>query len=151
MLPLCVVLALLGVLYTAISLRRGRRGRVVQGVGLTLAPVGLYLSGLLRLLWDGVGAVLNWVGSTAFSSVIWIGLGLLGLALVLWVVGGVVARRSPRKATKAAAATPPAVSGGRRPTAAQGAVPAQQAKKPAQPVDDDMAEIEALLKSRGIE
>jgi hypothetical protein len=69
------------------------------------------------------------------------------------VVGGVIARRTPkrtradRKSGTATAAgttttTTKAVSG-------RGAAPAQQRQAPAQ--DDDMAEIEALLKSRGIE
>jgi hypothetical protein len=140
LLPVCAVLALLGVVFTAIAWRRGRRGRVVQDVALTLAPIGLYLSGLLRLLWEGVAAVVSWATTTVFSPRTWTGLAVLGLCAVLWLVGAVVVRRSPAR-QRAVATSPKAkpVSAGPRPAS------------PAKDQDEDMAEIEALLKSRGIE
>ena len=45
LLPLCVGLTLLGVIATGIAWRRGNRGRVIQGIGLALAPIALYFSG----------------------------------------------------------------------------------------------------------
>ena len=108
LLPLCVGLTLLGVIATGIAWRRGNKGRVVQGVGLALAPLALYFSGLLRLLWNGVVAVGRWAAEIVFSPAVWLGLSLLGLCVVLWVVGGFVARRFPtkRKAVDAQAQTP---------------------------------------------
>jgi hypothetical protein len=169
LLPLCVGLTLLGIIATGVAWRRGNKGRVIQGVALALAPIALYFSGLLRLLWNGVVAVGTWASNVIFSPAIWFGLSLLGLCLVLWVVGSIVARRFPSKAkSKGSApaaggrASSPAVGGSAsRGTVAQNAAtkgngaakgsarkgaPASQA-----PVDDEMAEIEALLKSRGIE
>ena len=152
MLPLCVGLALLGVVLTGIAWRRGNRGRVIQGVGLALAPVALYLSGLLRLLWDGLVAVLGWASRIVFSPAVWLGLALLGLCLVLWVVGGIVARRSPgRRARRRVPDQQPAALPARGAVGAQpaGGKPAGPRGQP--PVDDELAEIEALLKARGIE
>jgi hypothetical protein len=155
LLPLCVGLTLLGIIATGIAWRRGNKGRVVQGIGVALAPVALYFSGLLRLIWDGVVAVGEWASNVILSPAIWFGLGLLGLCVVLWVVGGLIARRFPgkRKQKKVAPAgtEAAAVSGSAgRSSASQGKAPAaKSAGKP--PVDDDMAEIEALLKSRGID
>jgi len=169
LLPLCVGLTLLGIIATGVAWRRGNKGRVIQGVALALAPVALYFSGLLRLIWNGVVAVGTWASNVIFSPAIWFGLSLLGLCLVLWVVGSIVARRFPGKAKSKASAP---AAGGRaaslavKGSAASGAVaqsstaenngsgrggakkgaPASQA-----PVDDEMAEIEALLKSRGID
>src|ERR687898_353792 len=110
LLPLCVGLTLLGIIATGVAWRRGNKGRVVQGVGLALAPIALYFSGLLRLLWNGIVAVGTWASTLIFSPAIWFGMALLGLCVVLWVVGGMVARRSaPRtkgaKATSGQAAT----------------------------------------------
>jgi hypothetical protein len=150
LLPLCVGLTLLGIIATGIAWRRGNKGRVVQGVALALVPIALYFSGLLRLLWNAIVAFGTWASTLVFSPAIWFGMALLGLCVVLWVVGGFVARRSaPRtnetKETKAAS--------GRSTTAA---VPAkgQSGRAPARKepeVDPELAEIEALLKSRGIE
>lgn len=138
---------MLGVIITGLAWRRGNKGRVVQGVGLALAPVALYFSGLLRLLWNGVVAVGTWASGVILSPAVWVGLLLLALCVVLWVVGGFVAGRSPkntRTSTSKAVAAPAKAGAARTPAVGK------QAKQ-APPVDDDMAEIEALLKSRGID
>ena len=100
LLPLCVGLSLLGVIATGIAWRRGNKGRVIQGVGLALAPIALYFSGLLRLLWNAAIAFGTWASKIIFSPAVWFGLSLLGLCIVLWVVGGMVARRSPAAKSK---------------------------------------------------
>jgi hypothetical protein len=144
LLPLCVGLALLGVIATGIAWRRGNKGRVIQGIGIALAPIALYFSGLLRLLWDGIVAFGTWASKIILSPAVWFGLSLLGLCVVLWVIGGLIARRSPSAKSKAVTAESTANS-----------LPAKKAtRKPRQsepPIDEEMAEIEALLKSRGIE
>ncbi len=163
LLPICVALSLLGVIVTGVAWRQHRTGRAIQGVGLVIAPVALYLSGLLRVVWDFVVGVVAWAGRLAFSPPVWIGLGLLGLAVVLWVVGGVLAKRSAvrRRADPAVGSKKgaPAVASGRSSTASGatsgsgGSTIKRPAKKgaAAEPADPEMAEIEALLKSRGID
>jgi len=158
LLPLCVGLTLLGVIATGIAWRRGNKGRVVQGIGLALAPIALYFSGLLRLLWDDIVAIGNWASKIIFSPAVWFGLSLLALCLVLWVVGGIVARRSPAAKSKAVGKADgkqalPAQSAKAQSANAQSAKQSKAAKttRNAPPIEDEMAEIEALLKSRGIE
>jgi hypothetical protein len=144
LLPLCVGLSLLGLIATGVAWRRGNKGRVIQCVALALVPIALYFTGLLRLIWAAVAAIGHWVEGVVFSPAVWFGIVLLGVCIVLWVVGGMVARRSATKKKAATAAAPKqvAASRGRTPVAAKQASP---------PVDDDFAEIEALLKKRGIE
>ncbi len=151
LLPLCVGLSLLGLILTGVAWRRGRRGRVVQAAGLALAPIALYLTGLLGLLWNAVVAVGSWAARIVFSPAVWVGLSLLGVCVVLWVVGGTIARRAPaptsKKAITTSAAAPSKV-------AAVAGAPAQAKRQPRpSAVEDDpeLAEIEALLKKRGIE
>ena len=163
LLPLCVALTLVGLVITALAWRRGRRGRVVQGLGLAIAPVALYFTHLLRLVWDAVVAIVAWATRIVFSPTVWIGFALLGLCVVLWVVGGLIARHSAparvSRAEKAAAVatgsdprqvtagkTQPAARSGRKSGAKSSAKPSGSGD-----VDPEMAEIEALLKSRGID
>jgi hypothetical protein len=143
LLPICVGLTLLGVIATGVAWRRGSRGRVIQGIGVALAPIALYFTGLLRVIWDTVVNVFTWAGSIVFSPAIWFGLSLLGVCIVLWVVGGMVTRRS---ATRSAGKSPakPVTRGSAKPGTAV-------APSAASNDDDDMAEIEALLKKHGIE
>ena len=154
LLPLCIGLSLIGLVITVIAFTRGHRGRAVQGLALALAPVGLYLTGLLLLVWDAVVAVVRWATGNVFDLKAWIGFGVLALCIVLWLVGRVLARRGRRRAKVVAAETKgqSQVAAGKAPAGqpagrTTGKAPAQQ---PA-PQDDDMAEIEALLKSRGIQ
>jgi hypothetical protein len=142
---LCVGLSLLGVIATGFAWRRGNKGRVIQGVGLALAPIALYFSGLLRLLWNAAIAVGTWASKIVFSPPVWFGLSLLGLCIVLWVVGGLLARRS-------SAAKSNEISAQSRTNALPAKKPAGKPGRSQQPpIDEEMAEIEALLKSRGIE
>ena len=154
LLPLCIGLSLIGVVITVIAFARGRRGRAVQGLALALAPVGLYLTGLLLLVWDAVVAIVRWATGNVFDLKSWIGFGVLALCVVLWLVGGVLARRGRRRAKAVAAETKGQgrVGAGQpeRQPAGRGAAKGSAKQQPA-PQDDDMAEIEALLKSRGIQ
>jgi hypothetical protein len=145
LLPLCVGLSLLGVIATGIAWRRGNKGRVIQGVGLALAPIALYFSGLLRLIWNAAVAFGSWASKIIFSPAVWFGLSLLGLCIVLWVVGGFIGRRSAAAKSSEVSAQP-----------TSSALPAKKAaskqgRSQQPPIDEEMAEIEALLKSRGIE
>ncbi len=159
LLPLCIGLALIGVIVAGVAWRRGSRGRVVQGIGIALAPIALYATGLLRLVWDAVVALVGWASSIIFSPSMWFGISLLGLCVVLWVVGGLLTRRAVTKGASTTATTPaggrPAVGTG-GPAAAKTTTktPAKKSaakgKAPAQEVDPEMAEIEAILKNRGI-
>lgn len=156
LLPLAAGLTLLGVLVAVLSFRRGRRGRLLQGLALALLPAALYLTGLLGLVWDAVVAVVRWASSNVFDLAAWVGFGLLAVCVVLWVVGGVVVRRSPSaKEVRAARAEKAAAKGqgqvAAAPSARPGTAPTKARKAQPAPQDDDMAEIEALLKSRGIQ
>ena len=151
LLPLAAGLTLLGLLIAILAGRRGRKGRMVQGIGLALFPLALYLTGLLGLVWDAVVAVGRWASSTVLSPTIWAGFALLAVCVVLWVVGGIVARRTPKRTRADRKAAAPAAGAGvtKAVNGRSSGSASQQKQAPAQ--DDDMAEIEALLKSRGIE
>jgi hypothetical protein len=82
------------------------------------------------------------------SPVTWTGIGLAGFGVVLIVLGGVLRDRQLGRAAGTAAVTdgPRASRGRDLPEASSTRAPRQEPV-----VDDDMAEIEALLKKRGIQ
>lgn len=143
LLPLCISLATLGLVVAIILWLRNRRSRATQALGFAVLPVGLYLTGLLGLVIDAVAALGRWASSLIFNPAVWAGFGLLGLAIVLWVVGGIIARRSPRPSRTDQT---PVTSGDRRPAVTKSSPPATAAAP-----DDGFDEIEELLRKRGIE
>ncbi|SDT13515.1 hypothetical protein [Microlunatus soli] len=150
LLPICVAIALIGVILAGLAWRRGRKGRVLQAAALVIIPFGLYLTGFLRVLWDAVVDIVRWAFRLVISPSLWIGVSLIGLCVVLFVIGLLVNRfgADPKPKEKpvkgGAAGAKPAVGA---PKAAGAAKSGKQ-----QPESDpEMDEIEALLKSRGIE
>ena len=135
---LALALAILGGLYTWQAWRRRGPGAAVRGAGLTMLPIGLWLMGALSLAGRIVAAIGHWMVSLVFSPIVWIGVIITAVAIVLMGVGGLVARRTTGRTAgrTTAASLPKPVGKGSRP---QPAI-----------VDDDMAEIEALLKKRRI-
>ncbi|QGN33188.1 hypothetical protein [Microlunatus sp. Gsoil 973] len=151
LLPLCVAIALIGVILAGLAWRRGNKGRVVQAAALVIVPFGLYLTGLLTVLWNWAVELVRWAVHLVFSPLHWIGFGILALSVVLFVIGAVLARLTGGTKTDTKAKQTKQVSG--KPSGSGGRTPtkAVAGRKQQADVDPELAEIEALLKSRGIE
>lgn len=135
---LTVILTLLGLVGTVAFWRL--RGPVagLRMLAVSLLPAAAYLTGTLRLLWEIGAAVVGWAARLTFSPLMWLGLGVAATALVLFVVAGVLARRGvgARDRRRELPEEP-----SRRPARTTKQAPAE---------DDDMADIEAILKRHGI-
>jgi len=118
-----------------------RRGPVsgLRGVAWSLLPLAAGLTGVLRLGWEITDAVVGWAGRLVFSPVVWLGLVVAAVSAVLFVVTGFAARRRAAKAPAAPAAVTPGPDPATRARAPKGAA-----------VDPDLADIEELLRRRGI-
>ena len=139
---LTLTLTALGAVYTYWAFRN--RGAVagLRGVGITLLPLGLLLTDTLRMVTRIANAVGSWVGNWVWSPTTWIGLIVLGVSVTSFVVAGVLRSRQVGAASGAPA----------KQRAADPALPPSRGRRAAPAVaDDDMADIEALLKRRGIE
>lgn len=170
LLIVCLVLSVVGLLLTLLFFLRGRRGRAFQAMALLFAPIGLYLTGAARLLVDGLQALWRWARDLTPDLTIWIGVALVALAILCWIIGSPWAahsrtRRAIDKATgKSSATTAPTSAAGtataagtstaggqgadtRRPRKAQ----RNEKPKPNETADEDIDDIEAILKKRGIE
>jgi hypothetical protein len=158
--PLCAGLTGLGLVGSWVALRRRGAGAGLRGVAWSLLPLAAYLTGAVEMLWRIGTAIADWVGGFVFSPRVWSGVIVTGLAVLLFVVSGALRRRgSGRSGARVEATGRPAVgpgAAGRQPAADQGALERAPAGRAAAPrkgkadVDDEFAEIEEILRRRGI-
>lgn len=141
-----VVIATLCVVGLVLLWLRQRRARGVQLALAGVAVVGLHVSGLMALLWEGTKRMWSWSAQSLGETPTQIGLGLIALGVVGIVVVGIVARRhaekQPRKQTGGSDAGPQP-----HPASVSASSP-QSSQSPA--ADSEMDEVEAILKNRGI-
>ena len=148
---LTVILTLAGLVGTVVFWRV--RGPVagLRMLAVTLLPAAAYLTGTLRLIWEIGDAFVSWALRLAFSPAVWLGVILAAASLSLFFLAGVLRRRG---AGKASSGSPKGAAKG---TTAQ-ALPRRTSQPPARSTgttgagadDDDMADIEAILKRHGI-
>ena len=139
---LALSLSVVGGIYTWWALRHRGVVAAVRGAGLTLLPIAAWLTGLLQVVGEIGDSLSNWLARLVFSPSTWLGMIIGFVAIVL--IGGarMVARRGqPDKADK------PDKSAVRR-TPSPKAVALTKSTDPL--IDDEMAEIQAILKKRGI-
>ena len=153
---LTAALTVAGAIWTWIAFRRRGAANGLRALGFTLLPAAAWLTGTLEMVVEITGSVTDWATSLVFDVRTWVGVGLGGLAVVLWLVSGWI--RDRQLARGQAAGTPrqrrasDSSSGGSEGAGALPASGARSGSRAGGPVlDDDMADIEALLKKRGIE
>lgn len=129
---LTLALTLLGGIWTWYAYQRRGLPAALKGAGITLLPLAAYLTKSLQMLTRIVDAVADWATTLVFSPFVWLGVITAGVAVVLFGAGRALEVRR--------GGAPPAVAAGAKPPRGRG--------KPA--IDDDLDEIEALLRKRGI-
>jgi hypothetical protein len=153
---LTAALTVAGAIWTWIAFRRRGAANGLRALGFTLLPAAAWLTGTLEMVVEIAGSVTDWATSLVFNVLTWTGIGLAGLAAVLFVVSGFIRDRqlgraqsgkAGRKARKGSGEVGPAPSGATQ----RGSLPPSSGTAGRSPIDDDLADIEALLKKRGIE
>ena len=143
-----LALTIVGLLVSVAVWRRRGPATGIRAVAWSLLPLAAGLTGTLQLLWRIGSLVGGWALRVVFSPVVWLGIALAGVSLVLFVVTGVLrakgvgrrGRRGPAAEQKPAAS----VTGGK-------AAPGLTGGKPSAPAeDDDMTDVEKILKRHGI-
>ena len=176
-LPLTAGLTVLGLLLSYVILRRSGVRPALRVAAVSLLPIAAYLTGATEMLWK-IGTAIGQFGTGfAFSTTKWVGVGVTGLAIALFLAaGGRQRRKASREARRAAqgrqeddAATHgadrrDALTGARAPatravattqspvpaTRKSEAAPARASRKAAPADDDDLKDIEDILRKRGI-
>jgi hypothetical protein len=142
---LALALTLVGGTWTWLTYRRRGLTPALRAGAVTLLPLAAWLTGVLELLTEIGGAVGDWALDLAFSPSMWAGVGLAGLAVVLFVVSGFL--RNREVGTKPREPRAPRTAGADRRQLPSGP---NAPEPPVSGVDAEMAEIEAILRKRGI-
>jgi hypothetical protein len=175
-LPLALGLTVLGLVLSYLTYRRRGLRPAMMGTAWSLLPIAAYLTGAIEMLWK-VGVAIGQFGSGfVFSPMKWAGIGVTGLAFALFLAaGGRTRRRAAREARRAARAERKSEAEGQSAPAALGrakttpgtqilpterqrvpvdraaaATSAKGSRKATVPDDDDMKDIEDILRKRGI-
>jgi len=160
----CGGLTALGLAASLPAFGRRGAGAGLRGVAWSLLPMVAYLTGVAGLLWKLGTAVSHWALGFVFSPKVWAGVALAGLAAVLFVASGALRRRAPasRPRSRPGAGLPAGASasaGGRalEPGTRTQPLPSSKGKGKAKAgaragagLDDDFAEVEEILRRRGI-
>ncbi len=145
-----VALTAVGLVLSAAVWRRRGVASGVRGVAWSLLPLAAAMTGLLRVVWEVADSVSSWAVRLVFSPTVWAGIIVAGVSATLFVVSGFLRRRTPEGRSRRERKERKAADGGSSPAAvtASGPKPARPGSAPAE--DDDMADIEAILRKHGI-
>ena len=128
-LPWALLLSAIAVVLGVRSVRRGDRVRALWWLGWALVPPALLLTGTLRLVGRVAAAFADWATSVVFSPTTWLG-------VVLAVAAGALLGSARWL--------------GRRQSLARGEPATKRAVRTQGGVDDELADIEEILRRRGI-
>jgi hypothetical protein len=140
---LTLTLTAIGAVWTWFAFRRRGVASGLRGAAFTLLPPAAFLTGTLEMFTEIGGSVADWATHLVFSPVVWLGIVLAGVSGVLFVVSGALRARQGSDAE-----TPRGVETGG--SARAGGELKASGRKGEPVIDDDMAEIEAILRKRGI-
>jgi hypothetical protein len=173
-LPLTAGLTAIGMILSYYAYRHRGLRSALRWAALSLLPIAAYLTGSIEMFWKIGSAIGNFATGFVFSPMKWAGIGVAGLAVVLYLASGGRERRKAQRAARKAARDRERAEAGQVPSAGSpdslGAADPTRAlptsrlpepvtaspKKPAKaaktaaPADDDMKDIEEILRKRGI-
>ena len=139
-----VTLSVVGLLLSALVWRRRGPASGLRAVAWSLLPAAAGLTGTLRLAWNLSDEVASWAVRLVFSPVVWAGIVLAGVSVALFGVSAAMRNRG--------------VGGGKKGGSKEKSLPAERSTPPARPPaaksgadDDDMEDIEAILRKHGIQ
>ncbi len=154
---ICVAASAVGLVISFFVWRRKGAVRGTRAIAWSLIPLVAYLTNAVLLIGRIVNAIVRFAGSFVFSPKSWAGVIVLGVAVVLFLTSGGLpllnwrkARERKKMAAKAArhdemTGARPASSGSKElDTPRRGTPP------PRPSGEDDMSDVEAILRQRGI-
>lgn len=145
---LTIALTVLGGIYTWWAYRHRGLGPGLRGAALALLPLAALLTNTLQMFTRIVDAVGDWATRLVLSPTVWLGVVVAGIAVLLLSASRLVDRRAgvvPAKKPKQV--DRPGKQPGKKKEQELSGTDASTASSSG---DDDLADIEALLRKRGI-
>ena len=140
----------LGIAYAVIGwLARKSKRAVFRGLGVALIAGGLWIGGVMNMLFNGVQSLIAWYErQLPFDVVMWIAVGVAGLGVLFYLISMFLApvTRAVYKERKLAAKNAAAASSS---NARVAPAPAPRPAASTSTSSED-AEVDAILKARGI-
>jgi hypothetical protein len=172
-LPLTAGLTAIGMILSYYAYRRRGLRSALRWAAVSLLPIAAYLTGSIEMFWKIGTAIGDFATGFVFSPVKWAGIGVAGLAVVLYLTSGGRERRKASREARKAARDGQRAQAGQSPGGSPGGLEAgdptrtlptsrlpepvsASAKRPAKagqtaaPADDDMKDIEEILRKRGL-
>jgi hypothetical protein len=157
---ICVAISAAGLITSWLVWRKKGAISGMRGIAWSLIPLAAYLTNSVLLIGRIAGAIGRFAGAFVFSPKSWAGVIVLAVAVLLFFTSGGLpllnwrkARERRKVASRAAQADGTAVQGTGTAPGSQPALAAPRRKaaaaRPAD-ADDDMSEVEAILRQRGI-
>ncbi len=144
---LVFVLTAIGAAYSYLAWRSKGLAAGVRGLAWTILPAAAWLTGTLQLAGRFIDAVTLWAASLVFNPLTWLGAILAGVSGVLFGASATMRRRGIGTRGRPAEKGPREKRTAKRPTNARLAGPS---RRQAEPIVDDLDDIEAILKKHGI-
>ena len=139
---LTAVLTAVGAAWTWYAFRHRGVASGLRGAGLTLLPPAAFLTGTMEMFTEIGTSVVDWATSIVLSPVVWAGIVLAGLSVVLLGTSAALRERGKGEAPE---------ESGRRTRAARKRGELAAGEKKGEPLlDDDLSDVEEILKRRGI-
>jgi hypothetical protein len=142
----CILVTVAGLTLSGLVWRRKGARSGLRGIAWSLLPIAAYFTHSVRLIGQLVSAIVQFASSFVFSTKAWLGVGLLVLAVVLFVASGGLPH-APRPARRKDARRKRSGSDG-QPAANVPAVQGRSAKASGE--EDDLGEVRDILKRHGI-
>jgi hypothetical protein len=143
----CVALTVAGLIVSWLRWRSKGAQSGLRATAWSLLPLAAYLTGAVPLIHKIVSAIVTFAGSFVFSPKSWAGVILLGGSALLFLATGglpMIRWRKARGKDKKTAAVSSAAGTQLAPAAGKGK------RAAAAPADDDLSDVEEILRRRGI-
>jgi hypothetical protein len=148
----CLAVTIVLLILSAVAWKKKGARSGIRGIAWSLLPLAAYLTHALGLLGRIVSAIVQFAGSFVFSPKAWLGVILVGISALLFLLsGGIPFVGWRRRRKKAKAAKQKAAAAGYAPASVPPSGRQQVQAPQARPADDDdMREVQDILRKRGI-